>query len=82
VKPYPERAGDEPSRARSALNLRLLLAGLGLVFCAALAVVAVTVDAPGVAVVAAVLAVVAVLDIAVVLRRRRQRGGGDYSLFE
>jgi hypothetical protein len=77
-----ERVGNEPVTARSALNLRLLLAALGVALCGVLAGLAFAADAvvPGTA--AVVVAVVALVDIAVVLRRKRQRGAGDYSLFE
>jgi uncharacterized membrane protein HdeD (DUF308 family) len=80
--PYRERAGDEPSRARSPLNLRLLLAALGFVTCCVLAGFAFAADAELLGAIAVAFAVVAVVDIVVVLRRKRQRGRGDYSLFE
>jgi hypothetical protein len=58
--------------ARSALTLRLVLAVFGLVVCAALAVWTVLVDAPaGYSVVLGVLALVAVADLVVILRRKR-----------
>ena len=75
--------------ARSALNLRLLLAAFGAVVCTVLGVLAL--DAFGVvpAVVLFVLAAVAVADLVVVQRRRaaraRAHAGADHrhdSLFE
>jgi membrane protein implicated in regulation of membrane protease activity len=75
--------------ARSALNLRLVLAGFGAVVCLLLGVLAL--DAFGVvpAVALFALAAVALVDLAVVQRRRAARGrahaGADHrhdSLFE
>jgi hypothetical protein len=70
----------------SALNLRLLLASFGAVIMVAFAVVLALADRPVLAIVAAALAAVAVIDIAVVLRRirirHRQDPGRHYSLFE
>lgn len=58
--------------ARSALTLRAVLAGFGLLVCIPLVVWAVLVDAPaGITVVTVVLALVAVVDLAVILRRKR-----------
>jgi hypothetical protein len=72
--------------AYSALNLRLLLAAFGLAFLVALAVLLAVADQPVLAIIAAALAVVAMIDIAVVLRRirirHRQDPGRHYSLFE
>ena len=76
-----ERRGNESASARSALNLRLLLAAFGLVVCAALAILAFASDAPAPGIVLAVLAGVAIGDLVVVQRRRRRRGG-RHSLFE
>jgi hypothetical protein len=60
--------------ARSALTLRLVLAGFGLVLCLVLGVVALVSDAPrALAVVLLVLAAVALADL-VVVARRKQRG--------
>ncbi|MBB3676297.1 DUF6343 family protein [Modestobacter versicolor] len=57
--------------ARSALTLRLVLAAFGLVLCTVLAVVAYDDDVPRVfPVVLAVLAVVALVDLVVVARRK------------
>jgi hypothetical protein len=72
--------------AYSALNLRLLLAGFGLVVCAVGAVVLFATGHPGFGGVVAVLGVVALVDLVVVQRRRalRRRGepGRHRSLFE
>jgi Flp pilus assembly protein TadB len=57
--------------ARSALTLRLVLATFGLIVCGVAAVLLAIADAPGVLVVAlAVLAVVALVDLLVVARRK------------
>nr|WP_218902760.1 hypothetical protein [Streptomonospora nanhaiensis] len=64
------------------MNLRLVLAALGAVICVALGVVAWAAGFPVLAVVLWALAVVGVVDIVVVQRRRRQRGPGHGSLFE
>ena len=57
--------------ARSALTLRLVLAGSGLVLCTVLGVLALTSDvSPAFAVVLFVLAAVALVDLVVVARRK------------
>lgn len=56
--------------ARSALTLRLVLAGLGLVLCSITAVVAARAELTAVAIVFGILAVAAVIDLAVVARRK------------
>ena len=59
--------------ASSALTLRLWLAVFGLVVCAALAIWMYLIDVPsGFVIVLAVLAVTALIDIAVILRRKRR----------
>jgi hypothetical protein len=58
--------------ARSALTLRLWLAGFGLVFCGVAAVVAAWAGAGVLAVVLGVLAAVAAVDLAWVAHRRRR----------
>lgn len=72
--------------AYSALNLRLLLASFGAVFMVVLTVLLALADQPLLALVAAALAVVALVDIVVVVRRlrtrHRQDPGHHYSLFE
>jgi len=65
---------DDPSLGpvRSALTLRLWLAGFGLVFCGVGAGICFVTGPLWLAVVLAVLAVVAVVDLAVVVRRKRR----------
>jgi hypothetical protein len=57
---------------RSALTLRLWLAGFGLVLCGVAAGIAAATGPAALAVVFAVLAVVALVDIVVILRRKRR----------
>ncbi|HLU45198.1 MAG TPA: DUF6343 family protein [Natronosporangium sp.] len=72
--------------AYSALNLRLLLAIFGLVAFVVLAVISALLDQTVLAVILAVLALVAVVNIVVVQRRRaarkREQPGVRHSLFE
>lgn len=72
--------------AYSPLNLRLLLASFGLVIMVAFAVLLALADQPVLAIIAAVLAAVALIDIAVVVRRirirHREDPGHRYSIFE
>jgi membrane protein implicated in regulation of membrane protease activity len=63
--------------ARSALGLRLILAMIGLVTCAAGAVAFATVDEPVATVLLAVLAAAAAVDIVTIVRRRRVERGDD-----
>ncbi|HEX2301539.1 MAG TPA: DUF6343 family protein [Pseudonocardiaceae bacterium] len=58
--------------ARSALTLRAVLAGFGLVFCAVAAVIMVTAELVALGVVFAVLAVLALADLAWVIHRKRR----------
>ena len=59
--------------ARSALTLRLWLAVFGLLTCAALAIWLYLIDVPGgFVIVLVVLAVTALIDVAVVVRRKRR----------
>lgn len=84
--------GAQPKGARgtvghpySALNLRLVLAGFGLVSCAVLTGLLLWKGALLPAVVAAVFAAVALVDLVIVGLRRRQRRRVDphrHSLFE
>ncbi|WP_018656504.1 DUF6343 family protein [Actinomadura flavalba] len=69
---------------RSALNLRLLLAGFGLVICVGLGVLSWAVGYPWLGVVLFVLAAVALVDLVVVGRRvkRRRERGEHHTLFE
>jgi hypothetical protein len=67
--PFAGFAGAPP--ARSALTLRLVLAGFGLVICSLGAAALVTIaDVPVLAGILAFLAAVAVVDIVVVTRRK------------
>jgi membrane protein YdbS with pleckstrin-like domain len=71
--------------AYSALNLRLVLATFGLIVSGALAAVLLWRGYLAVGVLAAILAMVAVVDLFVVQQRRRQRRRADprrHSLFE
>jgi hypothetical protein len=58
--------------ARSALTLRAVLAGFGLVFCTVAAVVVIKAQLVAFGVVLAVLAVIALVDLAWVLHRKRR----------
>lgn len=88
----PDGAGQPPRRRGtvghpySALNLRLLLATFGLVVSAGAAVLVWLADYPLAAVILLVLAMVALVDLIIIQRRRRIRRradpGGHYSLFE
>ncbi|QBI56628.1 hypothetical protein [Streptomonospora litoralis] len=79
-EPRPPRGSHD--RPYSALNLRLVLASLGIVVCLALGWAAWADDLPVLAAVLWALVAVGVIDILVVLRRRRQRGSRSHSLFE
>jgi membrane protein implicated in regulation of membrane protease activity len=57
---------------RSALTLRLVLAGFGLVFCGVAAVITAITGPAWLAIALAVLAIVAAVDIAVITRRKRR----------
>jgi len=70
------RSGDEPLHARSPLRLRLALAGFGLAAAIAGIVVFSLTDVPALVGVFAALAVLAVVDAAVVLRHIH--AGSDY----
>lgn len=64
-------ADDTPPEPRSALTLRLILAAFGLVVCGAAAITFALLDLPLVVIVfAALLAVVAAVDIAIIIRRK------------
>jgi uncharacterized membrane protein YfcA len=74
-------------RPYSALNLRLVLAAFGLVICVVLGVLAARADQRVLAAVLGVFALVAVVDLVVVQRRRVARrreepSGTRHSLFE
>lgn len=76
------RTGREARTALTALNARLVLATFGLISCALLAWWAVELGMTVLSGVLAALALVAVVDLAVIQRRRRTRGDGSHSLFE
>ena len=65
---------DDPDLGpvRSALTLRLVLAAFGLVFCGVAAVIAAVTGPTWLSVVLGVLALVAVIDIVVIARRKRR----------
>jgi uncharacterized membrane protein len=85
LRPQPRRARGTVGHPYSALNLRLVLAGFGLVICTILAVLLFRADfaVPG-WIVAALAALAAVNLVVVQLRRRARRRAGDtgHSLFE
>lgn len=82
----PRRARGTVGHAYSALNLRLVLAGFGLVTMAIFAVLAFRADLVVLGVLCVVFAVVAVVDLFVIQRRRaarhREEPGVRHSLFE
>lgn len=86
IGPQPRRRRGTVGHSYTPLNLRLVLAGFGLVSCAVLAVLLARGGYPVLAVALGVLAVVAAADIVVIqLRRtarRRQEPGVRHSLFE
>lgn len=87
MKPQPRGARGTVGRPYSALNLRLIFALFGLVSCGVLAVLTARADLPVAAVVLAALALVGLVDLVVVLKRRAARRrteppGTHHSLFE
>ncbi|WP_433349243.1 DUF6343 family protein [Micromonospora sp. CA-111912] len=86
TRSQPRRARGTVGHAYSALNLRLALAGFGLVTMAVFAVLAFRADVVWLGVVCAVFAAVAVVDLFVIQRRRaarrREQPGARHSLFE
>lgn len=85
IGPQPSRARGTIGRPYSALNLRLVLAGLGLVMCTVLAVGFAVAGEPVGAVLLGLLAMVAVVDLVVIQLRRRRRRQVEpwrHSLFE
>ncbi|WBB81539.1 DUF6343 family protein [Micromonospora sp. WMMD882] len=86
TRSQPKRARGTVGHAYSALNLRLALASFGLVVMVVFAVLAARADLVWLAVVCGVLAVVAVVDLVVIQRRRaarrREEPGVRHSLFE
>ena len=67
-------------RPQSALNMRIALAAFGLVVCGVFAAAAFAAGLTALAIGLAVLALIAAVDLAVVIRRRVRRGDG-HSLF-
>ena len=86
TRSQPRRARGTVGHANSALNLRLALALFGVVVMTVLAVFAFAADLAWLGVVCAILAVVAVVDLVVIQRRRaarrREEPGVRHSLFE
>lgn len=90
MTPRVPRAGSEPVNARSPLNLRIVLAVVGLLVCVAGAIVFLVLDQWVPAAILAVGALAAVADIVIVQVRRVQRrrweaghgGARQHSLFE
>ena len=81
----PKRTGREGRTALSALNLRMVLAVFGLVSCSLLAWWAAELGAPAGTGVLAALALIAAIDLVVIMIRRHQRAvqtHRHYSLFE
>ncbi|PZG08712.1 hypothetical protein C1I95_29770 [Micromonospora craterilacus] len=86
TRSQPRRARGTVGHAYSALNLRLVLASFGLVIMTVFAVLAFRAALIWLGVVCVVFAVVAVVDLAVIQRRRaarrREQPGVRHSLFE
>ncbi|MFG2063021.1 DUF6343 family protein [Micromonospora sp. NPDC048871] len=86
TRSQPRRARGTVGHAYSALNLRLVLAGFGLVTMVVFAVLAFRAELALLGVVCVIFAVVAVVDLAVIQRRRaarrREEPGVRHSLFE
>lgn len=85
IGPQPKGARGTVGHPYSALNLRLALAGFGLVSCAVLAGLLLWMRYPVPAVIMVLFAVAALVDMVVIQLRRRQRRRVDprrHSLFE
>ncbi|PZF92492.1 DUF6343 family protein [Micromonospora deserti] len=86
TRSQPRRARGTVGHAYSALNLRLVLAGFGLVTMVIFAVLAFAADLVWLGVLCVVFAVVAVVDLVIIQRRRaarrREEPGARHSLFE
>ncbi|MEU5938126.1 DUF6343 family protein [Micromonospora sp. NPDC047548] len=86
TRSQPRRARGTVGHAYSALNLRLALAVFGLISMTVFAVLAFLADVIWLGVACAVFAAVAVVDLAVIQRRRaarhREEPGARHSLFE
>ncbi|MGC5019648.1 DUF6343 family protein [Micromonospora sp. DT47] len=86
TRSQPRRARGTVGHAYSALNLRLVLALFGLVTMTVFAIVAFRIGVAWLGVACALFAVVAVVDLVVIQRRRaarhREERGKRHSLFE
>jgi hypothetical protein len=85
IGPQPKGARGTVGHPYSALNLRLALAGFGLVSCVVLAGLLLWIGYPVPAVIVGLFAVAALVDVVVIQLRRRQRRRVDprhHSLFE
>ena len=86
LRSQPPGARGTVGHAYSALNLRLLLAAFGLVTCGVLVYLTARAGWTPAAVVLGLLAVVALVDLVVIQRRRvarrREQPGVHHSLFE
>ncbi|WBB69828.1 DUF6343 family protein [Micromonospora sp. WMMD812] len=86
TRSQPRRARGTVGHAYSALNLRLALASFGLVIMVIFAVLAFLADVTWLGVVCTILAIVAVVDLVIIQRRRaarrREEPGVRHSLFE
>jgi hypothetical protein len=85
IGPQPKGARGTVGHPYSALNLRLALAGFGLVSCAVLAGLLLWMRYPVPAVIVGLFAVAALVDLVVIQLRRRKRREVDprrHSLFE
>ena len=86
MRPQPRGRRGTIGQPYSALNLRLVFAIFGLVSCAVLAYVTARVGLWALSVLLIVLAVVALVDIVVIQRRRaarkREERGAKHSMFE
>lgn len=87
VRSQPRGARGTVGHAYSALNLRLALAAFGLVVSVFLAILAARADLWALAVILAVLALVAAIDLVIiqrrrVARRREEAPGTRHSIFE
>lgn len=86
TRSQPRRARGTVGHAYSALNLRLVLATFGLVTMVIFAVLAFWVGVAWLGVLCAIFALVAVVDLVVIQRRRaarrREEPGARHSLFE
>lgn len=86
TRSQPRRARGTVGHANSALNLRLVLASFGLVTMVVFGVLAFRAGVVWLGVVCALFAVVAVVDLVIIQRRRgarrREEPGTRHSLFE